>query len=185
MTKDDAKGEKAADLVRMDPEVWFGTFAVIKDKRGKTIKPKPNILQRRMFEHYRNCQIEQLPCKMIILKPRQKGASTCAQALTYHHMRKHVGLSGSLMGDIAGTSDKVFEIYRRYADNDIFPWDALGGNTTPNGNLADMITLSSGSVYGKETAGSKNAGRSGTIQVGNMTETAFWTTTGRGDPSLA
>ena len=185
MTKDDAKGEKAADLVRMDPEVWFGTFAVIKDKRGKTIKPKPNILQRRMFEHYRNCQIEQLPCKMIILKPRQKGASTCAQALTYHHMRKHAGLAGSLMGDIAGTSDKVFEIYRRYVDNDIFPWDASGGNTTPNGNLADMITLSSGSTYGKETAGSKNAGRSGTIQVGNMTETAFWTTTGRGDPSLA
>jgi hypothetical protein len=100
-------------------------------------------------------------------------------------MRKNENLSGSLMGDIAGTSDKVFEIYRRYAENDIFPWDDTGTNLLDNGNLADAIKLNTGSVYGKETAGSKNAGRSGTIQVGNMTETAFWTTTGRGDPALA
>ena len=173
------------DLIRIDPEVWFSTFAVIKDKRGKNIKPVANTLQKRMFDHYRKCQIENVPCKMVILKPRQKGASTCAQALTYHHMRKHENLSGSLMGDIAGTSDKVFEIYRRYAENDSFPWDDTGTNLADGGNLADLIKLSTGSAYGKETAGSKNAGRSGTIQVGNMTETAFWTTTGRGDPALA
>ena len=92
---------------------------------------------------------------MVILKPRQKGASTCAQALTYHHMRKHENLSGSLMGDIAGTSDKVFEIYRRYAENDVFPWDDTGTNLADNGNLADLIKLNTGSAYGKETAGSK------------------------------
>ena len=177
--------EKFLDLVRIDPEVWFSSFAVIKDKRGKNIKPKANTLQKRMFDHYRKCQIAQVPCKMVILKPRQKGASTCAQALTYHHMRKYENLSGSLMGDIAGTSDKVFEIYRRYAENDEFPWDDSGTNLAEGGNLADLIKLSTGSAYGKETAGSKNAGRSGTIQVGNMTETAFWTTTGRGDPALA
>jgi hypothetical protein len=177
--------QKLHDLIRIDPEVWFSTFAVIKDKRGKNIKPIANTLQKRMFEHYRKCQIENLPCKMVVLKPRQKGASTCAQALTYHHMRKHENLSGSLMGDIAGTSDKVFEIYRRYAENDEFPWDDTGTNLADGGNLADLIKLNTGSAYGKETAGSKNAGRSGTIQVGNMTETAFWTTTGRGDPALA
>ncbi len=122
---------------------------------------------------------------MVILKPRQKGASTCAQALTYHHMRKHSDLSGSLMGDISGTSDKVFEIYRRYAENDAFPWNDTGTNLKNGGNLADSITLDSNSSYGKETAGSKNAGRSGTIQVGNMTEVAFWGMQGAKDPALA
>ena len=178
------KEQQLADLIRIDPEVWFSTFAVIKDKRGKDIKPTPNTLQKRMFAHYRKCQIEGKPCKMIILKPRQKGASTCAQALTYHHMRKHENLSGSLMGDIAGTSDKVFEIYRRYAENDDFPWDATGTNLEDGGSLADEIRLSSKSAYGKETAGSKNAGRSGTIQVGNMTEVAFWPLGGERDPAL-
>tara|TARA_B100001094_G_scaffold330316_1_gene395239 strand:+ start:2961 stop:4712 length:1752 start_codon:yes stop_codon:yes gene_type:complete len=178
------KDQQLADLIRVDPEVWFSTFAMIKDKRGRNIKPEPNVLQRKMFAHYRECQLEQKPCKMIILKPRQKGASTCAQALTYHHMRKHENLSGSLMGDIAGTSDKVFEIYRRYAENDMFPWDETGVNLEDGGNLADLIKLSSSSAYGKETAGSKNAGRSGTIQVGNMTEVAFWPLGGERDPAL-
>jgi len=181
MTEQD---QQLADLIRIDPEVWFSTFGVIKDKRGKDIKPMPNTLQKRMFAHYRKCQVEGLPCKMIILKPRQKGASTCAQALTYHHMRKHENLSGSLMGDIAGTSDKVFEIYRRYAENDIFPWDETGQNLEDGGSLADAIRLRTKSVYGKETAGSKNAGRSGTIQVGNMTEVAFWPMGGERDPAL-
>ena len=180
MTEED----KLLDLIRIDPEVWFSTFAVIKDKRGKDIKPRANTLQKRMFAHYRQCQVEKKPCKMIILKPRQKGASTCAQALTYHHMRKNENLAGSLMGDIAGTSDKVFEIYRRYAENDNFPWDATGTNLEDGGNLADLMKLRSKSVYGKETAGSKNAGRSGTIQVGNMTEVAFWPNTGQKDPAL-
>jgi len=180
----DQDQRQLADLIRIDPEVWFSTFGVIKDKRGRSIKPKPNILQKRMFEHYRKCQIEDKPCKMVILKPRQKGASTCAQALTYHHMRKHPDLSGSLMGDISGTSDKVYEIYRRYAENDHFPWDETGNNLADGGNLADNIRLSSGSQYGKETAGSKNAGRSGTIQVGNMTEVAFWPMAGERDPAL-
>jgi len=178
------KDQQIANLIRIDPEVWFSTFAVIKDKRGKDIKPKANTLQKRMFAHYRKCQVEKKPCKMIILKPRQKGASTCAQALTYHHMRKHENLAGSLMGDIAGTSDKVFEIYRRYAENDAFPWDDTGTNLEDGGNLADLIKLRTRSAYGKETAGSKNAGRSGTIQVGNMTEVAFWPNTGQKDPAL-
>lgn len=176
--------KQLADLIRIDPEVWFSTFAMIKDKRGKNIKPEPNVLQKKMFAHYRECQIQQKPCKMIVLKPRQKGASTCAQALTYHHMRKHENLSGSLMGDIAGTSDKVFEIYRRYAENDLFPWDDGSSGLESSGNLADLIRLPSKSAYGKETAGSKNAGRSGTIQVGNMTEVAFWPLGGERDPAL-
>ena len=99
-------------------------------------------------------------------------------------MRKYTDLAGSLMGDIAGTSDKVFEIFRRFADLDVFPWDDVAGNVDEKGNLADLITLVTGCVYGKETAGSKNAGRSGTIQVGNMTEVAFWPMQGERDPAL-
>ena len=53
--------QQLEDLIRIDPEVWFSTFAVIKDKRGRDIKPKPNTLQKRMFNHYRKCQIEVKP----------------------------------------------------------------------------------------------------------------------------
>lgn len=175
-----------SDLVKLDAEVWFSTYGVIKDKTGKLIQPAPNILQKRMFEYYRECQAKKAPCKMVVLKPRQKGASTCSQALVYHHFCKYGGLSGSLMGDIQGTSDKVYEIYRRFAESDEFPWYGTGqGSVDPDRNLADGIHLRNDSRYGKETAGSKNAGRSGTVQVGNMTETAFWVNSGHTDPALA
>lgn len=174
-----------ADLIRLDAGVWFATYGTIKDKRGKVVKaPKPNILQERMFKHYRECQAKGEPCKMVVLKPRQKGASTCSQALAYHHFMKYESLNGSLMGDIAGTSDKVFEIFRRFAESDQFPWSP-SGSLAKGGSKADTIELISKSVYGKETAGSKNAGRSGTIQVGNITEVAFWATSGTTDPALA
>lgn len=173
-------------LIRLDAEVWFTTYGTIKDKRGKVLKaPKPNILQQRMFKHYRDCQAKGEPCKMVVLKPRQKGASTCCQALAYHHFMKYPSLNGSLMGDIAGTSDKVFEIFRRFAENDKFPWVNGRSPINEGESKADSMELISKSVFGKETAGSKNAGRSGTIQVGNMTEVAFWTTSGHSDPALA
>lgn len=174
-------------LAGIDPEVWFALFALIRNKKGQMERaPKPNILQRRMFEHYRNCCIAKKPCKMVILKPRQCGASTGAQAIIYHHQRKHGSLGGSLMGDISGTSDKVYEIYRRFAENDTYDWgDGLPQPFTPNGNQADDIKFVNGSTYVKETAGSKNAGRGGTIQVASMTEVAFWQNAAGNDPALA
>jgi hypothetical protein len=39
------KEQQLQDLIRLDPEVWFSTFAVIKDKRGKDIKPVANTLE--------------------------------------------------------------------------------------------------------------------------------------------
>ena len=174
-----------ADLIRLDAGTWFATYGTIKDKRGKVVKaPTPNILQQRMFKYYRECQAKSAPCKMVVLKPRQKGASTCSQALAYHHFMKYPSLNGSLMGDIAGTSDKVFEIFRRFAESDTFPWTSAG-NISKGGSRADGVELITKSEYGKETAGSKNAGRSGTIQVGNMTEVAFWAASGSTDPALA
>tara|TARA_R100000808_G_scaffold7334_1_gene21609 strand:- start:5424 stop:7184 length:1761 start_codon:yes stop_codon:yes gene_type:complete len=184
LSDNDTKAIDPADLVRLDAEVWFSTYGTIKDKRGRMVRaPKPNVLQRRMFAHYRECQAKREPCKMVVLKPRQKGASTCSQALVYHHFCKFRDLNGSLMGDIQGTSDKVYEIFRRFAENDEFPW--YGGQNTVDTSHADGIKMANGSFYGKETAGSKNAGRSGTIQVGNLTEVAFWNTAGHTDPALA
>jgi len=171
-------------LIRLDAEVHFATCAMIKDKRAKMVQgPPPNILQKRVFAHYRKCQVAGKACKIVILKPRQTGASTVAQHLMYFHMQKYGGTNAAVMGDIAGTSDKVFDIYRRYAQFDTCDWGYQGSNLGKD--LADDIQLHNGSVYAKTTAGSKNAGRSGTIQAGNLTEPAFYRTEGGSDPTLA
>ena len=118
----------------------------------------------------------------MILKPRQK-ASTIAEAVIYHHMRTHPGLNGSLRGDIAATSDKVFEMFRRYYEGDKYPWNQ--GPINDDLNQGDEITHPNGSKWYKETAGSTNAGRSGTIQVAHMEEVAFFQTTVSKDPTTA
>mgnify|MGYP000491122244 FL=1 len=172
-----------------DAEWWLRRCAHIRQKDGSIIGPKtgkpfvPNRLQQRVLEYYRECQVQKRACLIMILKPRQKGASTIAEAVIYHHMRTHPGLNGSLMGDIAATSDKVFEMFRRYYEGDTYPWGQ--GEIDKDLNIGDEITLPNGSKWYKETAGSTNAGRGGTIQVAHMDEVAFFQTTVSKDPTTA
>lgn len=175
-------------LTRLDAEVWFVLHGVLKDKEGKVMaKRKPNVMQKRMFAHYRKCINEGIPCWIIGLKPRQVGLSTVAAAITYHHMRNFGGLTGALMADKSGTSDKVFELYRTFAENDTFDWGP-GNGPLPRfgepGNLTDEIILPNKSAYRKETAGSARAGAGGTLQVAVMTEVAHFPVIKGKDPAL-
>lgn len=178
--------EELARIIFNDFEMWAVNFAVFKGITGQPVAGmKLNKLQLRAVEHYRRCQIEGVPCLIMILKPRQKGASTIAEAIAYFHMRRYPNLNGVLMGDVQSTSDKVFEMYRRYAEGDAFPWPDGQPNIKAGLNLADEITLASGSKWWKETAGSSNAGRSGTAQVLHMDEVAYFPSSPTKDPTTA
>lgn len=178
--------EDAEYLLCLDFEIWCREFAYYKGIDGKKAQGlPPNILQLRVIDHYRHCQHLRIPCLILILKPRQRGASTIAEAVIYHHMRKYPDLNGVLMGDVQSTSDKVFEMFRRYAEEDNFPWRDGQPNIIKGLNLADEITLATGSKWWKETAGSTNAGRSGTVQVLHMDEVAYFPNTSSKDPTTA
>lgn len=180
--------EQIKALTRLDAEVWFVLHGVCKDKEGKKLaKRKPNIMQRRMFAHYRKCVNDRVPCWIAGLKPRQVGLSTVAAAITYHHMRNFPNLTGALMADKSGTSDKVFEVYRTFAEEDTFDWGPGNGPIArfgEKGNLTDEIMLPNGSSYRKETAGSARAGAGGTLQVAIMTEVAHFPVIKGKDPAL-
>jgi hypothetical protein len=178
-----------ADSPRHLVQAWFSTCAVIRDEEGEEITgPKPNILQRRMFDYYEECQERGSGCMMVILKPRRAGASTASQAILYHHGRRHPGVHGTLMGDKEGTSEEIYSIFRIMAENDRFNWndgnEPLPPRGTPGNTDEDITIPGVGSRIGKETAGSKNAGRGGTRQMLNITECAHYK--GReSDPTLA
>lgn len=170
-------------LSRLDAELWFRKYGVLKTKKGLLIrKPKPTPVQQKMFDAYRKCRAARIPCLMLVLKPRKDGASTGAQAISYHHLRVFEGRNGAQMGDIAGTSDNLFDMFATFAREDKCDWKQ--GPFDPALDLADSIKLPSGSAYGKFTAGSTNAGRSGTVQVANATEVAYYPKTGDRDPAL-
>lgn len=178
--------EQLAQVIFQDFEMWAKTFACFKGIDGTPEHGmKLNKLQIRAVDHYRKCQINRLPCLIMILKPRQRGASTIAEAICYHHMRRYPNLNGVLMGDVQATSDKVFEMFRRYAQGDQYPYADKKPNILPGQDLADEITLGSGSKWWKETAGSTNAGRSGTVQVLHMDEVAYFPSSASKDPTTA
>ena len=60
----------------------------------------------------------------------------------------------------------------------------MSGNELRTDTDEDIV-LSNGAHYGKETAGSTNAGRSGTVQIANATEVAFFTKNAERDPARA
>lgn len=167
-----------ADAPRHDVGAWFSTCAMIRLETGEKVRaPKPNILQTRVFDYYESCQSAKKGCKILILKPRRKGASTCSSAVMYHHNRRHKETNGTIMADKDGTSDEIYEIYRTMAENDIFGWDTESEPMAPRGrpgNSDEDLILPGGSTWGKETAGSSNAGRGGTRQNANLTECAFF-----------
>lgn len=184
----------ATRIFREDISYWFRRYAVIKDKSGHELRfdpatnsggPVPTVVQQKMFDEYTRCRRLGIPCKMMILKPRQDGASVGAQVIQYFHLRSFVGRKGALMSDIAGSGDKVFEHFRNFAANDEFDWGDGYGRLKQDNNLTDDITLPGGSTYIKVTAGSNNAGRGGTVQAVNMTEVAFFPVNPDRDPALA
>jgi len=179
------------NVYRNSVTAWFKRWGVVKDRDG-TIVRFPNMrlysTQKKMFAHYDECRAAKKPCREIVLKWRKGGASTGAQAMMYHSGRKFAGRGGAVMGDVAGTSDTIFEIYRTFATNDGFDWGDGFGNLVAGdkaNDLTDDITLPNKSTYKKVTAGSTNANRSGTIQFANSSETSFYKSEGTRDPLTA
>ncbi len=175
-------------MMTRDAEFWWSTFGVINPKSGVMMRrPQPNKLQRDVFSYYRKCRAQNKPCLFMILKPRQKGASTIAQGLMYYHLRMNGGLKALLMGDIDSTSETVFDLFRTYAQEDLYPWGdgkVIGQNYALEGDQVKEATLTNGSKMKRATAGSKNAGRSNTVQCAHFDEECFYVRTGDRDPML-
>lgn len=178
----------AQNIYRNSLKYWFLRYGYLKAIDG-TITEHPNLklqhVQQLIFDHHDACLVAKKPCLQIILKARKGGASTGVQAATYFRTRKFANREAAIMGDIAGTSDTVYEIYRRFAEHDKFDWGDGFGNLRADDkehNLTDDIVLPNGSSYKKVTAGSSNANRSGTIQVGNATEVSRFPQSTERDP---
>ena len=85
--------------IREDPILWFERFGRFCDEQTRSPARGPaNVLQRRMFEHYRRCRTEGKPCRMAVLKYRRAGSSTGSEALIYlhaHNYRARLGVIGT------------------------------------------------------------------------------------------
>lgn len=156
-------------LIRVNPGIWFETFGKIRDVKGRNVKPKMNVLQRRINALYVARLLAGKPLRGMILKPRKRGASTFVGALHYHQLMNYRH-EGVIIGDKLDTSDIVFRMMVNYAETDGFrgKWGA------PFTATSEKMTFEHGSLLQQATAKGKATIRGLTPQFIHGTECAHW-----------
>lgn len=174
--------QATVELIRTQPLVHFAGFTEIEDKEHRWIKPTPNVLQFGIAEVYTWCMEQGVPCRIMVLKPRQVGCSTFCAELCYHHMRR-IPSDMIVMGDVAKRTEKVWEIFSNIAPHDSFAWDS---RITKAHTEKVEFTYQDGSkgLVEHDTALDPKAGISGTRQIVWLTEAARYRKNNGGDQKV-
>jgi hypothetical protein len=153
------------DEVRGKFAEQFEGFLKIERKGGEVVRPVANVHQLRLDAAVKAAQRLGRPCRIIALKPRQKGSSTGSVGIGHVRLKAKRG-RGLIAGGKHFQGANLFRILKTYADNDeldpkfckVMDMEAR----YKNGSMMQRITLASG-----------DAGRSGTYQFLAVTEAAY------------
>ena len=181
-----AKHSKLSKIIldiRRDPLLWFQGFGRFCDEHTrKPVRGKAEVLQRRMFDHYRRCQAAKIPCRMVVVKYRRAGSSTAASCLSYNHVMNHNARFGVIGFDYKASSN-MLEMVKFFGENDDFPgWQADFDETletvewddVTTKQIATRLVFSHGSQVDLYTAKNPKSARSAGLQGYHATENAHW-----------
>lgn len=153
--------------IRENTGAWFETHGRIADKANNIVRPQLNFLQTLVEGIVAFCEARGLPCRILILKPRQKGSTTYSGANIYTRLRRK-RTSACIIGGQYSQTANAWKIIDLYNEHDAFDWGNTGTVNTEKG------AWSNGSELVPETARDYDAGRSGTFQALLATEVARW-----------
>lgn len=126
---------------------------------------KANIHQRRIAEARKICRELGIPCRIIALKPRQKGSSTGSVGVGYVELKER-SKRGLIAGGAHFQGQNLFKILKTYADHDKLDPKAC--------KVMDMEgRFRNGSTMERITLATASPGRSGTYQFLLVTEAAL------------
>jgi len=111
--------------------------------------------------------------RVLILKGRQQGCSTYIGGRFYHQAIRKKGQSVFILSHQAETTKKLFAIVNRYYEHT----PASARPPCKIANRREFHFESIGSEYSVGTAGSKEVGRGGTVQLFHGSEVGFWENT--------
>lgn len=153
--------------MRASTGAWWEVHGRIVNKAGDLVRPQLNYLQLCIERLVVFCEEHNLPCRILVLKPRQKGSTTYSGANVYHRLRRR-RTSACVIGGQYSQTANAWKIIGTYQTNDTFAWGNEGTLNQERG------AWSNGSELVPETARDFDAGRSGTFQALLATEVARW-----------
>jgi len=156
-------------VIRKSTSAWFETHGKIftKDRAAGLQTPKCNYLQKKVQRVIDKFADLELPARIIILKPRQKGSTTYGCALDYTMLRRSP-TSAVVIGGQVSQVGEAWGMLQTYSKSDSFDWKNTGEINSKVG------TWSNGSKLIQETAGDARAGIGGTHQCLHCFEVARW-----------
>lgn len=142
----------------------------IRDKDGLL---RPFVMNR--AQRYLHDRIEEQlkrtgKVRAIVLKGRQMGISTYIEGRNFHKTWGGEGLTAYILTHEQGATDNLFGMAHRFQEN--VPLEFR--HPTKASNAKELAFSDNDCAYAVATAGSKEAGRSRTIQLFHGSEVAFW-----------
>lgn len=148
--------------------LYARTNLKIRTKSGGIEQFALNAAQRYLHDRLEEQKAKTGRVRALILKGRQQGCSTYVEGRYYWLTSRMSGSRAFILAHERDASSNLFDIANRYFENDP---DAPAAETA-NAKELDFAALDSG--YRVATAGTKDVGRSQTVQYFHGSEVAFW-----------
>lgn len=142
----------------------------LRSKAGSIIPFQLNRSQRFLHERLEKQRKEKGKVRALVLKGRQVGISTYIAGRFYWRTSHTKGFRTFILTHLEDATSNLFGIAKRYHEN----CPDLVKPATSASNARELVFNGLGSGYKVSTAGSKDVGRSETIQMFHGSEMAFW-----------
>jgi hypothetical protein len=142
----------------------------IRTKSGKVVPFELNKAQRHLHDKLEAQRRKTGKVRAIICKGRQMGCSTYLQGRFYWRMWGSKGLNAFILTHEQAATDNLFKMTKRY--HELAPdW---ARHETAAANAKELVFAGRECSYAVATAGTKEVGRSSTIQLFHGSEVGFW-----------
>lgn len=145
------------------------TFSIL-DKRGLVVPFEPNWAQVQMLERVKLDYSQGKPTRVLCLKARQLGVSTCAEAIVYAVAVTVPNTNGAVIAHESQPAEYLFGMTKRY--HETWPYSDLFEVRYSSRRQLSLKTNDS-TIY-VMTAENPDALRGRTYSIAHCSEVAFW-----------
>lgn len=156
----------------INTKAFIEKFLKIKDKKANIIDFKLNPAQCKLYDAIARQYAEGKPVRAIILKARQMGFSTLAEAMIYKDSATHPNVASGIVAHESVATTNLFTMSKRY--HDTLDEDLRPSLKASNARELIFDHADGASSIKCMTAGNDSIGRSDTFQNLHISEYAYW-----------
>lgn len=164
--------ERKAKLARLRDDFLYYAPKCLKvlAKNGDLVPFELNAAQMYVHQRLEKQLAETGKVRALVLKGRQQGISTYVEGRYFHKAQFRKGLKAMILTHLAEATTNLFGMTKRY-------YDGLADAIRPSiksDNATSLWFDRLDSKFSVATAGNKETGRGGTVQLFHGSEVAFW-----------